>query len=326
MAISEQEFDFHRVRNAIHSALLSGASLALGGLIGWGFASWLGFPGIWGVAWVGGAMASFLLVGRHLSSRWVFRLYKARPLSSRQAPQLNAIVEELASRAGLPRSPRLYYIASPMVNAFASGTRYNAGIGVTDGILRNLGAREVAGVLAHEISHLAHGDLTAMGLADVTTRVANTVSWMGQIILFVNLPLYLVGAETLPWTMVLLMIFAPTISALLQLALSRSREFDADLSAARLTGDPRGLASALAKMERLEGGFMEHVFLPGRRIPEPSLLRTHPQTGERVRRLLALEGVAYEPPHAEERIMDTLEGIPTAVHRRPRWRASGLWY
>ncbi|MGD8330263.1 MAG: zinc metalloprotease HtpX [Acidobacteriota bacterium] len=326
MPTSEQEFLSRRARNMVHSALLSSASLAFGGVIGWGFASWLGVPGIWGLAWVGGAMLSFLLVGRQMSSRWVFRLYQARPLSRQQAPQLTAIVEELARRAELPHAPRLYYIASPMVNAFAAGTRGNAGIGVTHGILRNLDAREIAGVLAHEISHLAHGDLTAMGLADVTTRVANTVSWIGQIILIINLPLYLIGAETLPWLLIALMIFAPTISALLQLALSRSREFDADLSGAHLTGDPRGLASALKKMERLEGGFVERLLLPGRRIPEPSLLRTHPDTEERVRRLLALEGIAYQPPPAKERLSDSLERLPAAVRRRPRWHASGLWY
>jgi heat shock protein HtpX len=261
-----------------------------------------------------------------MSSRWVFRLYRARPLSRQQAPQLTAIVEELARRAELPRPPRVYYIASPMVNAFAAGTRGNAGIGVTDGILRNLDAREIAGVLAHEISHLAHGDLTAMGLADVTTRVAGTASWIGQIILIVNFPLYLAGVETLPWLLVFLMIFAPTISALLQLALSRSREFDADLSSARLTGDPHGLASALKKMERLEGSFVERILLPGRRIPEPSLLRTHPDTDERVRRLLALEGIAYQPPAAEERFTESLERMPASVRQRPRWHISGLWY
>jgi len=326
MAILEQEFAAHRLRNLAHSLVLSAALLALGGFIGWGFFRWLGLPGYWGLLWVGGAMASFVLFGRNLSSRWVFRLYRARPLSSRDAPQLTAVVEELARRAELPRAPRLYYIPTPMINAFAAGTRRDAGLGLSDGLLRALDAREIAGVLAHEMSHLANNDLTAMGLADVTTRLANSVSWMGQLILLVNLPVYLMGARSLPWTIVFVMIFAPTISALLQLALSRSREFDADLHAARLTGDPRGLASALAKMERLQGGFMERILLPGRRVPEPSLLRTHPDTDERVRRLLALEGVAHQPPPARERIGDSLDGIPAAAGRRPRWHVSGLWY
>ena len=326
MALRRQEYLQHRFRNRVHGALLSTASLLLGAAIGYGFFSFFGLPGRWGLIWVGAAMASFLLFGRRVSSTWVFRLYKARPLDRRAAPQLVALVEDLAHRAGLGRAPRLYYVPSKMINAFAAGTASDAGIGVTDGIVRALNLRELAGVLAHEMTHLAHDDLTAMGLADVTTRIANTASWIGQVMLFFNLPVYLLGGEPFPWLIILLMIFAPTIGALLQLALARTREIAADLGAARLTGDPRGLASALLKMERLQGGFMERLFMPGRRVPEPSLLRTHPNTDERVRRLLELEGVEYQPPPAPESVADSLERIPIVIRRRPRWHMSGLWY
>ena len=326
MAVRRQEYRQHRIRNAVHSALLSGASMLLGGAIGYGVFSFFDLPGRWGLIWVGAAMASFLLFGRRVSSTWIFRLYKARPLERHAAPQLVALIEDLSRHAGLERSPRLYYLPSKMINAFAAGTPHDAGIGVTDGILRTLELRELAGVLAHEITHLVNRDLTAMGLADVTSRIANTVSWLGQLMLLFNLPLYMMGSRPFPWLIVLLMILAPTMSALLQLALSRTREFNADLGAVRLTGDPRGLASALAKMERLQGGFVERVFMPGRRVPEPSLLRTHPDTNERVRRLLELEGIEYEPPPAAEPVADSLERIPIVVQRRPRWHMSGLWY
>jgi heat shock protein HtpX len=115
-------------------------------------------------------------------------------------------------------------------------------------------------------------------------------SWVGQLILLLNLPLILAGAAHVPWQVPLVLILSPTIMALLQLALSRTREYDADRGGAELTGDPDGLASALLKLERRVGRVWEEMFLPGRRIPEPSLLRTHPPTDARVRRLRALSG------------------------------------
>ena len=114
------------------------------------------------------------------------------------------------------------------------------------------------------------------------------------------------------------------VLVLLQLALSRTREFDADMAAAELTGDPQGLASALDKMERYQGGFVEQIFFPGRRVPEPSLLRTHPETEERIRRLLAL------PPRPPE-VRAPPEGYRIVrahplIQATPRWRVHGLWY
>ena len=114
------------------------------------------------------------------------------------------------------------------------------------------------------------------------------------------------------------------IGNLLQLALSRTREFDADIDAAGITGDPRGLAAALAKLERFQGGLMERLLLPGRRVPDPSLLRTHPTTEERINRLLSLE-------QRSDRIDE--EGWPMVIpdrfipHRRaPSWHITGLWH
>lgn len=119
------------------------------------------------------------------------------------------------------------------------------------------------------------------------------------------------------------------LSALLQLALSRTREFDADLEAARLTGDPEGPASALAKLAYSQHGFLEHVLLPGRRLPDPSLLRTHPTTAERINRLRDLRGEHPLPRRAP--LPTAVAPVPFAtqmpqVFRVPRWRVSGLWY
>ncbi len=127
------------------------------------------------------------------------------------------------------------------------------------------------------------------------------------------------------WLLVGLLLFAPTLAGLLQLALSRTREYDADLDAAGLTGDPRGLASALDKLQRYEGGLLEILFLPGRHIPHPSLLRTHPDTRERIKRLLALES----RPDAPQLYRGPVPALPSrfgAPQRIPHWRPSGLWY
>jgi heat shock protein HtpX len=204
------------------------------------------------------------------------------------------------------------------------GRRNEAGIAVTDGLLRGLGPRELTGVLAHELSHIANEDMWIMGLADAVSRLTSGLSLAGQILLLVNLPLLLLGQVTLPWLAVALLIAAPAVSALLQLALSRRREYDADLQAVRLTGDPRGLAAALSRLERYRSGWLGRVLLPGRGDPDPSLLRTHPATDERVRRLLELEReVEVAFPGVQQRF--SLRDFPP-VSRRPRWRVGGYRY
>src|SRR5262249_27298852 len=126
----------------------------------------------------------------------------------------------------------------------------------------------------------------------------------------------------------LLLYLAPTASSLLQLGLSRSREWDADLEGAMLTGDPRGLASALDKLERYQGHFWEDLMfpVPGRRIPQPSLLRSHPPTQERISRLLALESRTMPPPIevVEEPMLSMVGFGPGSL--KPRYRFPGVWF
>ncbi|NNF25865.1 MAG: M48 family metalloprotease, partial [Gemmatimonadetes bacterium] len=242
-----------------------------------------------GLLWAG--LGTGMLVGLNpmMSPGLILRLYRSRRLTPRTAPDLVGLVERLAQRAGLATVPELHYVPSPIINAFAVGTRRASAVAVSDGLLRTLSPRELSGVLAHEISHVAAGDTKVMMLADLFSRLTGLLSNLGQILLFLNLPLLLFSDYGIPWSLIILLILAPSVSVLLQLALSRAREYDADRAAAELTGDPRGLASALAKMERYQGGFFEQIVLPGRRVPEPSLLRTHPETEDRVRRLLELE-------------------------------------
>ena len=183
-------------------------------------------------------------------------------------------------------------------------------------------------MLAHEISHIRNNDLAVMGLADVMTRFTQVLSYLALFLAIFNLPGLLLGDSDISLTALLLLYLAPTIGSLLQLGLSRTREYDADLEGAQLTGDPRGLASALDKLERYQGSFWEDLMfpVPGRRIPQPSLLRSHPPTEERVARLLALESRDMPPPiEVVEEPMVSLAGLgPGSM--RPRYRFPGVWF
>jgi heat shock protein HtpX len=139
------------------------------------------------------------------------------------------------------------------------------------------------------VSHIKRDDTRILGLAAVLAQATRGMSLVGQFLVFLNIPLLLMGQVTVSWTAILLLLLAPGLSGALHLALSRAREYDADLGAVDLTGDPRGLASALHRLEELNRGLLHRLF-PGRvRIPVPAFLRTHPETEERIRRLLRLE-------------------------------------
>lgn len=313
----------HKLNHLVQSLLLlSGMGLVLA-LLGWIIA------GPDAVVWVmlGGALL-FLLSPR-ISPRLVVKMFGGRRLAPGEAPALYGLIDELARRAGLDRSPAMYYVPSRVMNAFAVGGRSDAVLAVTDGLLHGLSSRELATVLAHEVSHIQANDTGVMGLADAFSRLTGMLSLLGQVLVLVNLPMVLFTDRGIPWVAVLVLLFAPTLSALMQLALSRRRELDADLGAARLTGDPIALVSALRKLERHQAGRWERIFLPGRRMPDLSLLHTHPGTEERVRRLLMLldrEPSVRSAWPSREQNLDSLLGSTAPVTREPRWHMNGLWY
>jgi len=314
-----QQLNQHKWHNTLQSLFLIAGMALLLSAVGWFFA---GPAGVWLAL---GVCALILAFGPQLSPRLVLGMYRARPLDRSAAPELYALVAELSRRADLERMPRLYYIPSQMMNAFAVGTRDDAVIGLTDGLLRRLQLRELAAVLAHEISHVRHNDMWVMNLADVLSRMTIALSQAGLLLLLFTFPLLLFGLLDISFTALLLLIFAPTLTTLLQLALSRSREFDADLGAVRLTGDPAAMASALAKLERYQGGWLEQIFMPGRRLPEPAWLRTHPPTAERIERLQSLSPRPVSPLSATAR-NDGWSGRWVVPSNRPRWHWHGLWY
>ncbi len=308
----------HRLGNLLQSLVLIAGMALLLAACGWIVAGWHG------VAVAAGLGALSLAISGRLSSGLMLRMFRARPLARRDLPEVFDAVAILAQRAGLEPPPRLYYVASPTLNAFSVGQGRQAAVAVTSGLLQAMTLREVIAILAHEISHIRHSDIWVMGLADVMSRMTRSMSFLGIFFLIVNLPFALAGVAQIPWLLVLLLLFAPTLGSLLQLALSRTREFEADLGAVRLTGDPVGLARALERLERQQGRFWEDVFLGSRRIPDPSLLRSHPRTEERIRRLLDLR-VEMPPIETRETAVWPRASLPPPP-KRPRQRITGLWY
>lgn len=273
-----------RWRNRLHGLLL------LSGLVGTLTVCALLLFGPQGTIWVLLAGAGALALRPRLSPAWVLRMYRARLLPAHVAPDLHRLLAVLAQRAGLPRAPRLYYVPSVMHNAFAVGDRDDAAIAVTDGLLRLLDGRQVAGVLAHEVSHISSGDLRMMTLADAVGRLTHAIAYVGLLTLVISGAGMMLGSPGggRGLLVALVLMTVPTVVTLLQLALSRAREYDADLEAATLTGDPLGLAAALQTLHAHEGRVWERIMVPHGRTPDQLLLRTHPTAEERIRRLRAL--------------------------------------
>jgi heat shock protein HtpX len=310
----------HKQRNILHSALLLGGMAALVYLSAWSL--WGGGVALWAMA---GGLLGFA-VSPKMAPEWVMHAYRAVRLDRSTFPEAIELVDRLSRRAGLGNPPRLYLLPSTTLNAFAVGNRQHAAVAITSGLLQRLDWREFAGVLAHEISHVRNNDLWLMGLADMMSRLTSLMATLGVFLGLASLPLLLLGQQLVPPATVLILVLAPLIGSLLQLALSRARELDADLEAATLTGDPAGLASALQKLDRYQGRHWEEILLPGRRMREPSLLRTHPPTAERVGRLLSLYGEAASPILPTSRPTEALPGTLLRPCGRPRFRAWGYWY
>jgi heat shock protein HtpX len=279
-------------RNYLKTTLLlaglSGLLLAIGALLG---GRWITIMLVVAIALNGFAY--------FFSDKIAIRAARAVPVSEAEFPELYQIVRGIADRAGMPM-PRLYVSPSPQPNAFATGRNpENAAVAVTQGILPILDRRELEGVLAHELSHVQNRDIL---ISSVAATIGAVITWIAQLAFF--LPL---GGDDddggNPLAALLTLILAPIAALLIQMAISRSREFGADSSGARLTADPLALASALRKIEAYARGtppattnpstahlFISNPFKGGAGVA--NLFSTHPSTAERVDRL---ERMAYGP-------------------------------
>lgn len=285
----------HVMKNQIKTILLLGVLSAL----------LIGFGAMLGRQWVLGftLLALVLNLGAYFfSDRIVLRMHRAEPVGEHQAPRLYAVVRELAMRAEIPM-PRVYRIPSPQPNAFATGRNPKNGVvAVTDGILQILTERELRGVLAHEIGHVKNRDIL---VSTIAAAVAGAIAYIANMLQFTAI----FGGSSdddapSPLAALALAIVAPIAATLVQLGISRSREFLADETGARLSGDPEALASALEKLEHAA-----HVVPPVTAAPSTAslfivnpfagvrgivaLFSTHPPMQERVRRLRAMGFVRY---------------------------------
>jgi heat shock protein HtpX len=229
------------------------------------------------------------------SDKMVLRMYGARQVDASSAPGYYGIVERLANRAQLPM-PKVYLIDNPQPNAFATGRNpENAAVAATTGLLQILTQDEIAGVMAHELAHVKNRDTLIM---TVTATIAGAVSMLANFALFFggnreNNPLGFVGT-------ILIMILAPLAAMLVQMAISRTREYGADRMGAEICGQPMWLASALQKLEsgakRIDNRVAEdnpataHMFIinPLHMKSMDSLFSTHPKTQNRVQKLREL--------------------------------------
>jgi heat shock protein HtpX len=246
------------------------------------------------------ALAAAILmngVAYFLSDKIAIRSAGAVPVTEAEFPELHQIVKGLADRAGIPM-PRLYVSPSPQPNAFATGRNpQNAAVAVTQGILPILDRRELEGVLAHELSHVQNRDIL---ISSVAATIGAVITWLAYLAYFV--PIGSDDDDGNPIAGLLLVILAPLAAGLIQLAITRSREYGADSTGAKLTHDPLALASALRKIEAYSRGtppattnpstahlFISNPFKGGAGVGR--LFSTHPSTAERVERL---ERMAYE--------------------------------
>ena len=274
--------------NWFKTGLLMAAIMALFGMVG---------------AVLGGGQGMLLALmfglGVNLWAYWysdtmVLKLYRAQEVDATSAPQLYNTVGELAARAGLPM-PKVYLIDEAQPNAFATGLNpEHAAVAATTGILQLLSARELRAVLAHEFSHVTHRDILT---STITASIAGAISTLA------NFGMFFGGRSDdnrNPLVALVVLILAPIAAVLIQLAISRGREYEADRGGAELSGDPRALADALAKIDRYAKGLPletaeAHPATAHMMIINPlsgggltGLFSTHPPTEERIHRLLAM--------------------------------------
>lgn len=307
-------------QNYLHSLLLLIAMLGLLALIGWVV---MGPEGL-----IGALIVALLIVitGPRISPYFILHLYHARLIPQEQAPQLYNIFYKLADRAEIEHIPDLYYFPSQVLNTFTIGLKQDTCIVISDGLLRCLNNRELAAVLAHEISHIHNHDLRVMFIADILSRLTSMLALFGYLLILLYLPILVLYEQFIPWLLLIILVLAPNISAILQSALSRTREYSADLLAVQLTGDPLGLASALYKLENYQYSWIERILLKGYRLSAPSLLRSHPTTQSRIHRLNDIAEEFTQQSELLEKNSPDDWLTSAAPTQKPRGRISGLWY
>ena len=276
-------------RNTLKTAVLLGAIGGLFVLLGT-------MLGGMGGALIGMIIAFGITGGSYwFSDRLAVRAAHATEVSAAQAPELHAMVDELASRAGLPK-PKVYISPSPQPNAFATGRNpSHSAVAVTEGLMQQCPADEIRGVLAHEMAHIRNRDIL---IGSIAAAIATAISFVANMAMFAGLFGGSSDDDDGPSgaSMLIMAIIAPIAAGMLQMAVSRSREFEADRVGSQISGDPLALASALRRLERVSQQAPMDIApaqasawivnpLTGNRRDMSRLFMTHPPVEERVARL-----------------------------------------
>ncbi len=275
-------------RTTLLMAAMTALFMGIGGLIGGGTGALIALL-------VAGGMNLFAYWN---SDRMLLRMHNAQPVDPRSEPELYEMVSQLSQNAGIPM-PKLYIVDEDQPNAFATGRNpENGAVAVTTGLLRLLNHQEVAGVVAHEIGHIKNRDTLVM---TITATIAGAISMLANFAMFTgnsrDNPLGMIGS-------IAMMILAPIAAMLVQMAISRTREYAADRAGAEICGRPMWLASALEKLEigaqRIGNHSAEqnpasaHMFIvnPLHGGTMDGLFTTHPRTANRIAALRAMAGAA----------------------------------
>ena len=279
--------------NWVKTAMLMAAIMALFGIVG-GMLG--GQQGMLMALVFGGAMNVF---SYWFSDKMVLKMYNAQEVDETSAPQFYGMVRDLAQRANLPM-PRVYIIDEQQPNAFATGRNpEHAAVAATSGILQLLSAAELRGVMAHELAHVAHRDIL---ISTVSATMAGAISALANFAMFFGRR-GSDGRPANPIATIAVAFLAPLAASLIQMAISRAREYEADRGGAEISGDPHALADALGKIQLYAEGRIP--LGPAEAHPETAqmmilnplsaggikgLFSTHPPTAERISRLRALAG------------------------------------
>lgn len=279
---------FNLMKTAVLMAAITALFMAIGRLIG-------GNSGM--------MLALVVALGMNFFSYWfsdkiVLRMYNAHEVDDTTAPQFVGMVRELSQRAGVPM-PKVYLIDEAAPNAFATGRNpEHAAVAATTGIIRALSERELRGVMSHELAHVRHRDIL---ISTISATMAGAIGMLANFAMFFG-GRDSEGRPANPIAGLLVALLAPLAASLIQMAISRAREFEADRGGAEISGDPRALASALDKIQRYAQGI---ALAPAEAHPETAqmmiinplsagglrgLFSTHPSTEERIARLLAMAG------------------------------------
>jgi heat shock protein HtpX len=277
---------FNMMKTAILMAAITALFMAIGGMMG-------GQSGM--------LLALVVAIGMNFFSYWfsdkmVLKMYNAREVDATTAPRFYAMVKELADRAQLPM-PKVYLIDEAAPNAFATGRNPdNAAVAATTGIMRLLSERELRGVMAHELAHVKHRDIL---ISTISATMAGAISMLANFAMFFG-GRDSEGRPANPIVGIAVAILAPLAASVIQMAISRAREFEADRGGAEISGDPQALASALQKIEHYAKGIPlpaaeAHPETAQMMIMNPlsggglrGLFSTHPATADRIARLMAM--------------------------------------